>query len=965
VRLALPIRLLFVALFAPVFLLAQEYNFRYFGVAEGLTNLAVRQIFQDRAGFLWVSTENGVFRYDRDRFEAFGPERGLPVTSGAAFGEAPDGSLLVGGDFGLFNLIGNRFERVPIPAQSVNWVQGIQSDGKGRTFIATDAGLLQLTAARGLRIDRLPQPPGASGANTFGVSIETATGAVWYGCGHEVCRMDGGGTAVLGRESALPEVDWLAVRKDPGGNLWVRGRHVGVFVLPSGKRKFERPASPSDPNSLGGALTMDEDGRVLFPAPSGLFIRDGAAWQTVDRSVGLRGTVYSAYEDRQHSLWIGLAGRGLARWRGYREWESYTVETGLASDIVYEIASGAQGSLWLATEGGLFRGFRRAAGAFEWRKFPGIGNIPVHSVQQGDDGNFWIGTESRGIARIRAHTGVVDWIGATQGLAGKASYALRFDRKHRLWVVTESGLFMSTAPYQHFAAAPSLPSKRFWTIAEGTDGVIWAGGSAGLFSYDDGVWHNYSTGNGLSNQEVISLGVAPGGEIWVGYRFGGGIDRVRRTPGGIDIAKGVQRPGTVGIVYFLQFDRLGQLWAGTERGVDVWNGSYWSHYDTSDGLAWDDCNLNGFYSDPDGTIWIGTSGGLSRFKPRAHSSGRDPQPDVVFTTLVLGTKDVTGQKSPSVGIKSNSLLARFSALNCPRENGVVFRYRLAAENAKWTDTTQREVQFAELPPGSYRLEVEARNSDGAWTGRRAQFPFTIQTPWYRSWWFLLLGTCLPIFLAFFLVRLRMAASKQRERELVRAVDEKTTDLRRANEDLLRLSSLDPLTGLANRRIFDQALARECSCLVLSESQVSLLMVDVDHFKALNDSEGHQRGDDYLIRVGTELRRLARRQRDVVARYGGEEFAVILPGTGTSDALQFADSLRRSIAALGLPHPASPVAGYLTVSVGVATASNQLRAGPEQILAAADEALFRAKRNGRNRLECAEFTEAVPVRPVRA
>ena len=83
---------------------AQEYNFRSFGVTEGLTNLAVRQIYQDRVGFIWVSTENGVFRYDGERFEGFGPEQGIPSTSGAAFGDAPDGSLLVGGNFGLYHL---------------------------------------------------------------------------------------------------------------------------------------------------------------------------------------------------------------------------------------------------------------------------------------------------------------------------------------------------------------------------------------------------------------------------------------------------------------------------------------------------------------------------------------------------------------------------------------------------------------------------------------------------------------------------------------------------------------------------------------------------------------------------------------------------------------------------------------------------------------------------------------------
>src|ERR1022692_3683282 len=150
---------------------AQEYNFRTFGVTEGLNNLAVRQVYQDRAGFIWVSTENGIFRYDGERFEAFGPEQGIPSTSGAAFGVAPDGSLLVGGNFGLYHLSGNRFEKLPFPFQTVSWAQGIQSDGKGHTFIGTDSGLLELYSVPGqvgFAVQTFPQAPGTSGPGAYG-----------------------------------------------------------------------------------------------------------------------------------------------------------------------------------------------------------------------------------------------------------------------------------------------------------------------------------------------------------------------------------------------------------------------------------------------------------------------------------------------------------------------------------------------------------------------------------------------------------------------------------------------------------------------------------------------------------------------------------------------------------------------------------------------------------------------------
>jgi diguanylate cyclase (GGDEF)-like protein len=938
---------------------AQEYSFRYFGLADGLTNLAVRQIYQDRAGFLWVSTENGIFRYDGERFEAFGPAQGIPATSGAAFGDAPDGSLLAGGDFGLYHLSGNRFEEISLPAKAVSWAQGIQSDGKGHTFIGTDSGLIELSPAAGnqgkrqFEVLRFSRVPGTSGPEVAGVSVDGEI--IWYGCGLELCRKDLKGTTVLGRDSGLPAHVWLVIRKDREGNLWVRGKNAGVFELPRGQPRFRGVDSPFHSSTLDGVPALDADGRMLFPSSSGLLIKGETGWQKIDRSSGLRGTVYAAFEDRQRSLWIGLAGRGLAHWRGYREWESYTSEGGLASDLVYEILPATDGSMLVATEGGLFRGTRRESRIF-WKKIPGVGDFPVHSVRLAPDGDIWIGTETHGAARIHEETGAlgkVDWFGEAQGLTGKAAYTLRFDREQRLWAATEVGLFMAKPPYQRFSRVAELPSSRFWAVAEGTGGTMWAGGAEGLFENVAGHWKNYTPADGLSNREVISLAAGPDGRIWIGYRHGGGIDRIRQLPGGIAVEKAVQRIGTDGIVYFLEFDALGRLWAGTEHGVDIWDGARWSHYDSSDGLVWDDCNLNAFAAEADGTVWIGTSGGLSRYQPVAHRPA-EFSPKVVFTKLVMGRTDVSGRRNPSVGIHSNSLTARYSALNASGANGVIFRYRLLPANYVWTETTQRGLEFAELAPGAWRLEVEARDRDGGWSDNSAGFSFEIMTPWYRMWWFI--GVCVltPLLMAAAAVRLRISAATKRERELVRTVEEKTLDLRRANQDLLRLSSLDPLTGLANRRVFDQTLEKECARAQRNQSALSLLILDVDHFKALNDSEGHQRGDEYLTQVGMELSRFARRPVDVAARYGGEEFALVLPETNAADAARIGESVRSAIAGRKLPHSASPVAGVLTVSVGVSTVAPGWGGSPEQLLAAADGALYRAKRSGRNRVESARW-----------
>jgi diguanylate cyclase (GGDEF)-like protein len=934
-------------------LCAQEYSFRSFGASEGLTDLAIREIYQDRTGFIWVSTENGIYRYDGDRFELFGPARGIPLNFAAAFGEAPDGSLLAGGNFGLYRLSGNRFEKLITPFKAVFGLQGIQSDGKGHTFLGADTGLVELDSSPGkhdFAIRSFPQPRGTSGPQANGISIDGD--ALWYGCGLELCRMDARGTKVFSRDSGLPANQVLAILKDREGNLWVTIRSSGIFVWPAGKSKFERPPLPVSPANIRGAPILDSDGRILLPSLEGLLIRDENGWQKIDRSVGLRGSVSAVYQDRQHTLWIGLGGRGFALWRGYREWENYTTESGFAAEIVYGILPMKDGSLWVGTGSGLLRREQRKSGV-AFTIVPGFGGFVVHSLCSAPNGDIWIGSEGRGVARIKPRTLTATWFGEPEGLTGKDIYKLRFDRENRLWAATEAGLFVASAPYRRFSRIVALPPTRMWAVVQGTDGTVWAGGDSGLFAFAGGHWKSVTPADGLSNKEILSLGAGPDGAIWVGYDFGGGIDRVHPQAGGVVVEKNVQRTGTDGLIYFLEFDAKGRLWAGTQHGVDVWDGARWTHYDMNDGLVWDDCDTDGFAQEPDGAVWIGTSGGLSRFKPLSHPAPDAPL-EVVFTRLAIGQKDVSGLRNPSFGIHANSFVARYSALNAPRENGVDFRYRLGGATSSWTETTERELQFANLAPGAYRLEIDARESDGVWSGHSAEFPFRILTPWYSTWWFACLYTLIPFSVVAGALRLRFLGAQRRERKLVRLVEEKTMDLQQANEELSRLSFTDPLTGLANRRVFDQTLDRECARMNRTNSALSLLSIDADHFKLLNDSQGHQKGDEYLVALGAELTRLCRRQVDLAARCGGEEFAIILPDTDAADAERFAESVRLAIAGLQLPHPASPVAPFLTVSMGVATARPEWCCTPEALAAAADRALYAAKKAGRNRVCVAQW-----------
>lgn len=167
------------------------------------------------------------------------------------------------------------------------------------------------------------------------------------------------------------------------------------------------------------------------------------------------------------------------------------------------------------------------------------------------------------------------------------------------------------------------------------------------------------------------------------------------------------------------------------------------------------------------------------------------------------------------------------------------------------------------------------------------------------------------------------------------------------DHLSELTRIDSLTGIANRRQFDEALKRDWGQVARGEHGMALLLIDVDHFKQLNDAFGHPAGDACLRDVADVLRVCATRSSDLVARYGGEEFAVILPSTSMDGAERLAETIRAAIERRRIPVP--PPQTCLTVSIGIGYAAEWAGRQPDALIAAADEALYEAKRNGRNRV----------------
>jgi diguanylate cyclase (GGDEF)-like protein len=186
-------------------------------------------------------------------------------------------------------------------------------------------------------------------------------------------------------------------------------------------------------------------------------------------------------------------------------------------------------------------------------------------------------------------------------------------------------------------------------------------------------------------------------------------------------------------------------------------------------------------------------------------------------------------------------------------------------------------------------------------------------------------------------------------------------LKEANERLERLSTIDGLTGVANRRCFDHTIQKEWMRLQRTKDCLSLIMCDVDFFKLFNDTYGHQDGDDCLKSLAKTLQDTARRGGDYVARYGGEEFVVILPATGEKSAVYIAEKIRQAVEKMAIAHSKSSVAPCVTLSLGVVTVVPDDQGTPELMIKYADNALYLAKSSGRNCVKVWEHPKKAPLK----
>ena len=658
-------------------------------------------------------------------------------------------------------------------------------------------------------------------------------------------------------------------------------------------------------------------------------------WRTVRRlseyGNGVWAVRFEVADDGVERLWLGSDGDGL--WRFERgQWTQYGAAQGLPSAVVRSITRRRNGPLWLGFWDGHIAeqaGERFTVLETPWPKDP---QQAVNAFMNDSAGGVWVGLRKGGVAH---HDGQ-KWRYYDAKSTGAPEYVLDLG---------ETG--------------------------SADDPVIWASSKGnGLGRYYKGQWRRFNTWNSeLPDDELINLRVIPDARnrnvLWMGTRSHG---LIRMDVSNINRPRLVTKPTLPEpphpYVYGAVPNSRGDLVVCTDYGAAYWlktgTDRYRAiNYHRNNGLPHDECNAGSLGFDRHDRARLGTIGGAAVLIPTVNT--------VQLAPLRLERLRMDGQDQPLVNGNTpfkaprtnSSMDLEFALLTGERESESLYRTQIIGLDERpgpWQQSNQRS--FSNLPSGDYVLKVEAMDFTGA-AAKPLDVRFSVPTPWWRSWWAiaglaLLFAGALGVF-----VHMRERRLRARETQLLSLVDKRTgqlerrgKELHRMNEELRHLSYRDTLTGVANRRKLLETLDSAWQQAQQGNSCLAFILLDVDDFKAINDTYGHIRGDECLQAIASQLELSLKGFACTLGRYGGEEFGIVLPDTSMAQAAEVADMCCHDIEKLQLPHETS-MYGIVTLSLGVACIQPMHGETSDALIAKADAALYLAKQNGKNRVELAD------------
>ncbi len=950
-----------------------HYAIQHFGERFGLGSATVLTMAQDKQGFLWIGTQTGLFRYDGNGVTRFGRAEGLPGELVELILAAPDGNLWVRSRKGIARRVQERFEPIVVPPEAgalQNSYQSFAVDSAGTLFISTQNGLLRVPR------DRRQTQLFAIGSSVLPVAVDAIVrgddDVVWFAAGRQIGRIRPG----VSSPEAVASLDWdeehvIALLPAPQARLWVRTpTHLGLLNLhhPAAGISWGNNSLPSA-NSIGGP-SLDAHGNVLLPTYQGLYWRSGDHWRLIDHKSGLTSSaIASALEDREGGIWIGSTGAGLDYWPGSKKWSGWTDAEGLPDALVLGVVRDSRQRLWVATNTALAV-WDPADGQWStWTEGGARGG--VLQIKITPDGAVWALFPGKGIFRFDATVAHPRAEFVPVSLEWKP-FRISAAPDNSIWSDGADMLHVIRHDRGHFRISeiPAPPENAGTTrnVSVSPDGMVWSAGPNGVSRLFRGHWQTFRKQDGLLANNVVDVKAVRDDEAWLGYADEGQMTRLRVAGDGsaelLHVKKGMCVMG---------MDSRHRVWAEMEDGVGMISpDGRIRTFTQSDGLIWNDVNCDSLWQESDGSILFGTSKGLARYD----SMQEEPalaKPSVVLTAALFGKQDRLDDKSREILYNDNTFLARFATPVFHDSDRITCRYRLAGLERDFTETSLREARYSSLPAGDYTFQVICGSAELGQSGLTS-YSFTVLAPWWGTWWARSAG----ILLFGLAIWGTLWSQKERDRRdkerLERAVAERSAELAQANRELQQASLSDPLTGVRNRRFFQSTILADASQAVRAyrtgehyshdHRDLIFFLIDIDHFKEVNDQHGHDAGDRMLVEIAQRLNRVVR-ESDFLIRWGGEEFLVVCRSAERDDAPLMAGRILRAIGGIEFDL-GNERHMQRTCSVGWAPLPwlplecDELSV--DEVLRLADRGLYLAKQRGRNRAVGLVPSTSKPTRP---
>jgi diguanylate cyclase (GGDEF)-like protein len=917
-------------------------SFRSFDkrTARGLPQSTPLALLQEDSGLLWIATLDGVATFDGNEIERIAPTAAAPAHGAVyALAHRRNGGLYAAGTRGVHSFDGRRWTFLPTQSS----VFSIAEDRNGALWIVDDEGKVWRSSRPdfGSAWDRQGDPRIPAPA----VTVSSDESSVWIGGKSGVARVRG--EVIEASETSPRNVSALLALDSE--ECWAGTEDGTVFLRKRGSPVWT-PVAPF--GWTGGrirCLARDRRGRIWAAGSEGhvAFGRDAQRWEQWGPEQGLKpATVTAILADREGSIWFGFNGSGLQQWLGEawthrnrwsrdeassertpifgiapasgggflaaavsrglwwwdgRQMHNFGKEEGLTEDVVSAVEP-APNVIWAGARFGIFES--RSRGRF--RKIFDLPTGFVTSMTRAPDGTWFATTSSSGIFHLEdgAWTPAAD---LNRQLSDQNVRTIAWLRNGDLWAGTMRGLaiFHDGTSRTVGAEAGGVVPESVSSILPLGDHEVWVGGIGGIAIWRDGRWRKGSRADGFPSETVYSLAISSDGSIWEGS--GAGVGRYSR--------------------------------------------GNWTFYDSSNGLIEDECNSGGLWIAPDGSVFLGTMASLARFDPSIAPIDSPPL-RCFWKDAPPGAEGGIGRLP--YGTRRIRLSWRAPWLT-PRR--VEYRVKAPPLSPEWLQAhAKSEIVLERLPPGQFDVEVAARlagSPPGPWTAP-LHLSLFVEPYWWETLPARIAGAALLLLVILGLVRLRTHRLALRAALLNDEVARQTAELREshielqeAHRALEELARRDALTGLYNRRMADERLKEVFASQRRNHAPISVMLVDVDNLKLVNDLGGHDLGDSVLKSIACACRKVFRAS-DLLVRYGGDEFLILLPETGQEDARICADRLIAELATLP-PVRLGDEFARLQISGGIATAEASEESDPEALIARGDRALYGAKRAGRNRI----------------